>query len=40
VENIYRQGSSCEALLYGNVPYKVAKLGVRKRSVEPEEWLL
>jgi glycine/D-amino acid oxidase-like deaminating enzyme len=40
VESVYRQGPDSEALLYGNVPYSPAKLGVKKRSVEAEQWLL
>jgi FAD-dependent oxidoreductase domain-containing protein 1 len=40
VDSVYRQGPDAEALLYGNVPYRAAKLGVKNRSVEREEWLL
>jgi len=40
VDSLYREGPDCEAFLYGDVPYRGAKLGVKRRSVEPEEWLL
>jgi FAD-dependent oxidoreductase domain-containing protein 1 len=40
VDSVYRDGPDAEVSLYGNIPYHVAKLGVKKRSVEPEEWLL
>ncbi len=40
VESLYRQGPESDAMLFGNVPYRVSKLGVKKRSVEPEEWVL
>jgi FAD-dependent oxidoreductase domain-containing protein 1 len=40
VEALYRLGPDSEALLYGNVSYPVSKLGVKKRSVEREEWVL
>jgi glycine/D-amino acid oxidase-like deaminating enzyme len=38
VDALYRQNS--EAMLYGDIPYNVAKLGIKKRSIEREEWLL
>lgn len=38
VDALYRQKS--EAELYGGVMYRVEKLGIRKRSVESEEWVL
>jgi FAD-dependent oxidoreductase domain-containing protein 1 len=40
VDSLYRQGPDSEASLFGNVSYSVSKLGVKKRSVELEEWVL
>jgi FAD-dependent oxidoreductase domain-containing protein 1 len=40
VEALYRLGPDSEASLYGDVAYPVSKLGVKKRSVELEEWVL
>ena len=40
VESLYSEGPESEAMLFGNVPYRVSKLGVKKRSVEQEEWVL
>ncbi len=40
VESLYRLGPDSEASLYGNVSYRVSKLGIGKRSVELEEWVL
>ena len=40
VESLYRLGPESEASLFGDVLYRVSKLGVKKRSVEPEEWVL
>ena len=40
VDSVYREGPDGEAPLYGNVSYRCARLGIRKRSVEREEWLL
>jgi len=40
VESLYRLGPDSEAPLYGNISYPVSRLGIKKRSVEQEEWLL
>ncbi len=40
VQSLYRLGPDSEASLYGNVSYRVSKLGIGKRSVELEEWVL
>ena len=40
VDSVYREGPEGDASLYGNVSYHSAKLGVKKRSVEIEEWIL
>jgi len=38
VDAVYRDEG--DALLYGDVPYKVSKLGFTKRDVEREEWVI
>jgi len=38
VDALYRGEE--EALLYGDLPYKVSKLGFRSRDVEKEEWVI
>jgi FAD-dependent oxidoreductase domain-containing protein 1 len=37
---LYRLGPDAQATLFGNISYPVSRLGVRKRSVELEEWVL
>ena len=38
VDALYREED--EALLYGGVPYRAAKIGFEKRDVEREEWVI
>lgn len=40
VDSSYREGKESEAVLYGEVPYRVSKLGFEKRDVEREEWVI
>lgn len=40
VDAVYRQGEGTEASLFGDVPYRVKRLGFRERAVEREEWVL
>jgi glycine/D-amino acid oxidase-like deaminating enzyme len=40
VDSAYRGGEGSDAMLYGEVPYRVAKLGFEKRDVEREEWVI
>ena len=40
VDSAYRGGKEAEAVLYGEVPYRVSKLGFENRDVEREEWVI
>jgi len=40
VDALYREGEQAEATLYGDVHYKVSKLGFKNRNVEREEWVI
>ncbi|HYB04124.1 MAG TPA: FAD-binding oxidoreductase [Nitrososphaerales archaeon] len=40
VDAAYRLGKDGEATLYGDVPYRISKIGFESRNVQREEWVI